>query len=174
MEFGARALGNRSILVNPSDPATARTINSMIKERDFWMPFAPSILAERADDYLASPSVERTDGEYMIMAYNTTDAYGDLIAAIHPEDLTARPQLVTRASNPEFYGVLKAFENETGIGGVLNTSFNIHGEPIVRSARDALSTFRRSGLRYMALDDYLVRKPAAEKACQISGSNMAR
>lgn len=157
MEFGARALGNRSILANPSSPDVVKVINEQIKNRDFWMPFACSILEERADDYLINP--KRIEMKYMAVSCETTPlAKKDLIAAIHPYDYTARPQLVSPADNNSYYKILKNFEALTGIGGVLNTSLNLHGEPLVNSPEDAISTFSRSGLHYLALGNYLISK----------------
>lgn len=157
-EFGARALGNRSILADASRPEVVRVINDMIKSRDFWMPFAPAVLAERAHDYLVNP--KGLFAPYMILSFDTTAAVDDLRAAIHPYDRTARPEVVRQDWNPEFYRVLKAFERRTGRGAILNTSFNLHGYPIVNSPDDALDVLEASGLRHLALDDFLVSKRA--------------
>lgn len=157
MEFGARALGNRSILADPRNPAVVRVINEQIKNRDFWMPFAPTVLAESAHKYLINP--KRIDSPFMMIAYETTSrARKDLVAAIHPHDFTCRPHILTREQNPEYYDTIKAFERITGVGAVLNTSFNLHGEPIVCSPEDAIRTFLASGLRYLLLDHVLVMK----------------
>ena len=156
VEFGARALGNRSILADASSMSVVKTINEMIKNRDFWMPFAPSMLQERADDYIVNP--KQIEAPYMILAFDTTDKIGDLVAAVHPYDLTARPQVVTKGFNPSYHRLLKAFEQITGRGVVLNTSFNLHGFPIVCSPEDAMHVFENSGLGYMALGDFLVQK----------------
>jgi carbamoyltransferase len=157
MEFGPRALGNRSIIADPRRRDTVRIINEMIKMRDFWMPFCPSMLAERAADYLVNP--KDVDASYMTIGFEST-ARGreDLPAALHPYDQTARPQAVSREANPGYHAVIKAFEDLTGVGCVLNTSFNLHGEPIVATPADAISTFKRSGLSHIALGDYLVSK----------------
>lgn len=159
-EFGARALGNRSILANPSDFRTVAHINKMIKSRDFWMPFAPSILEERADDYIENPKGLRSP--YMMITFDST-ARGreELSAACHPYDGTLRPQLIERSHNPDYYRLVKEFEGLTGIGGVLNTSYNLHGEPIVSSAEDAIRTFENSGLLHLAIGQYLVSKKTA-------------
>ncbi|MBI5369086.1 MAG: carbamoyltransferase [Planctomycetes bacterium] len=157
-EFGARALGNRSILADASRPEAVRTINEMIKSRDFWMPFAPSILAERCGDYLINP--KGMPAPYMILSFDTTERRGDLAAAIHPYDRTARPQAVHADGNPGYHALLKEYERLTGRGGLLNTSFNIHGFPIVETPEDALQVLRESGLKYLALGPFLVRKTA--------------
>jgi len=157
MEFGARALGNRSILANPSDPRVVGLINRMIKARDFWMPFAPSVLAERADDYLVNP--RGLASPYMMLAFPTKPERRDqIVAAIHPHDGTARAHIVEEAWNPEYHQVIREFERRTGIGAVLNTSFNLHGEPLVCSPADAIDTFERSGLPHLALGRFIISK----------------
>ena len=155
-EFGARAQGNRSILANPSDAAVVRVINEAIKSRDFWMPFAPSMLEERAADYLINPKA--TPAPYMILSFDTTDRREEIKGAIHPFDFTARPQLVSPAWNADYHRLLKEFESLTGIGGVLNTSFNLHGYPIVSRPEDALHVLDVSGLTHLALENWLVEK----------------
>lgn len=90
-------------------------------------------------------------------------AHIDLIAALHQGDLTARPQILEESTNPGYYGLIKAFERLTGVGGLVNTSFNIHGEPIVNTPEDALDVFMRSGLEYLMLEDTLVCKKDHKK-----------
>src|SRR5437899_7041764 len=120
MEFGARALGNRSILANPSDHRVVPLINRMIKNRDFWMPFAPTILAERAADYLVNP--KGLASPYMMLAMPTRpEAREALVAAVHPQDGTARPQSLERTWNPEYHAVIAELERRTGRGAALNT-----------------------------------------------------
>lgn len=160
MEFGARALGNRSILGDPSNQDLVRVINRMVKKRDFWMPFAPMMLEERQDDYVHNP--KRLRSPYMMMTFDTKENFRELIAAVHNADLTCRAQLLSKPYNPAMYDILKAFEQKTGRGVILNTSFNLHGLPIVRTPKEALSVLQGSGLEYLQLGDYLVRKtPAA-------------
>ncbi|MCL5432630.1 MAG: hypothetical protein M1524_00750 [Patescibacteria group bacterium] len=157
MEFGARALGNRSILANPADPKVIRIINDQIKGRDFWMPFAAVILKERLRDYIVNP--KKIDSPFMMIAFETTPkAQKDLIAALHPYDYTCRPQILSKDQNPSYHEIIKEFEALTGTGGLLNTSFNLHGEPIVCSPSDALITFKNSGLKYLVLENYLIEK----------------
>jgi len=155
MEFGARALGNRSILADPRDRAVVDRINRAIKMRDFWMPFAPTVLHERRHDYLVNPKDH--PAAYMMVAFPTTPlAKKEIPAALHPADGTARPQILTKEHNPTYYRVIKAFEAETGVGAVLNTSFNLHGDPIVCSPRDAVDTLLRSDLDGLAIGEWLV------------------
>ncbi len=156
MEFGARALGNRSILADPRSQDVVRVINRMVKKRDFWMPFAPMVMAERQHDYIQNPKHLRSP--YMMMTFDTRENFRELIAAVHNADLTSRAQILSREQNPAMYDILEAFERRTGGGIVLNTSFNLHGFPIVRTADDALGVLRDSGLAYLQLGDYLVRK----------------
>ncbi len=157
MEFGARALGNRSILAHPSHPAVVSIINRMIKNRDFWMPFAPSVLRERADDYLVNP--RGLASPYMMLAFPTQAKRRDeIVAAIHPHDGTARAHIVDETWNADYHRVIREFERQTGVGAVLNTSYNLHGEPLVASADDALDTFERSGLQHLALGRWLISK----------------
>ncbi|HXH84688.1 MAG TPA: carbamoyltransferase C-terminal domain-containing protein [Candidatus Tectomicrobia bacterium] len=157
MEFGARALGNRSILANPSDHRVVGLINRMIKNRDFWMPFAPSVLREREGDYLVNP--KGLASPYMMLAFPTNPKRRDeIVAAVHPQDGTARAHVVDEAWNPAYHRVLLEFERRTGIGAVLNTSFNLHGEPLVASPADAVDTFERSGLPHLALGRFLISK----------------
>jgi carbamoyltransferase len=157
MEFGARALGNRSLLAHPADPQVINVLNHQIKNRDFWMPFAGTVLSERQHDYLCNQ--RGLTAPYMVLAFATTPrAQKEMAAAMHSADHTMRPQILEKAANPAYYEVLKHFEARTGIGGVLNTSFNLHGEPIVCSPDDALHTFSRSGLRYLALGNFLLTK----------------
>ena len=157
MEFGARALGNRSILADPSKLEIVAAINQKIKYRDFWMPFTPTILDSRAGDYLINP--KRLTAPYMTVAFDTT-ARGkkDLVAATHPGDTSARPQILKRSANPQYYDLIRAFEKVTGIGALLNTSFNLHGEPIVRNAEDAYHTFINSGLDGIIFEKKLILK----------------
>ncbi len=156
VEFGARALGNRSIIADPTVPGVVKTINDMIKNRDFWMPFAPSILKERGDRYLINP--KNIDAPYMIMSFDTTDAVGEIQAAVHPYDNTARPQILRRDWNPDYHRLISEFERLTGRGAVLNTSFNLHGYPIVCTPEDAVDVFLNSGMTHLAIGNYLVTK----------------
>jgi carbamoyltransferase len=166
MEFGARALGNRSILAHPARPELVGLINRAIKNRDFWMPFAPSILEERMEDYVVPLPAAHTP--YMMVSFDTTPrGRRELAAALHAADGTCRPQCVIRSWNPDYHALISAFAELTGIGAVLNTSFNLHGEPIVMSPADAIHTVERSGLRYLILDDYLLEKKASSASVEI-------
>ncbi len=157
MEFGARALGNRSILADPRSSSMVRIINEKIKKRDFWMPFAPAILKERVDDYFVNP--KKIKSPYMALAFESTElARKELPAALHPSDFTLRPQVVEKDKNSRFYEIIKEFEKITGIGALLNTSFNLHGSPIVRTPQDALDVFEKTGIDALLLNNHLIIK----------------
>ena len=157
MEFGARALGNRSILANPSSLDVIRVINEQIKSRDFWMPFAPTILYERMHDYCINP--KNIDAPYMMASFDSTPlAREHFKAAMHPYDFTLRPQILRKEWNMPYHALIKEFERLTGIGGVLNTSFNLHGYPIVLGPEEALFVFEHSSIHYLALEDFLIEK----------------
>lgn len=162
MEFGARSLGNRAILADPTKPEVIRVINDMIKSRDFWMPFAPSMLAERERDYVVNP--KHVAAPYMILCFDTTDRVAELPAAIHPYDRTARPQLVTPEWNPGYHHLISEFQKITGRGVILNTSFNLHGYPIANTPEDALGVLKNSGLNHLLLGSFLVHKRAGAPA----------
>lgn len=156
-EFGARALGNRSILADPRSQDIVKTINEKVKSRDFWMPFAPSILKEEADKYLVNPKMLKAP--YMTIAFDTKqEVWTDIKAAVHQYDLTVRPQVLSREINPEYYDIISEFHKLTGVGGVLNTSFNIHGVPIIQTPQDAFKVFERAGLDALMIDGYLLER----------------
>lgn len=158
MEWGARALGNRSILTNASEWGNVEKINAMIKKRDFWMPFAPSLLAEESYRYLVNP--KGLESPYMMLAYDTQEATErEICAAVQPRDKTARAQFVYKETNPSYWNLIKAFEEETGTACVLNTSFNLHGYPLINTPSEALEVFFGSGLDYLAVGNYLLAKP---------------
>lgn len=156
MEFGARSLGNRSILARADSLNNVRKINAAIKMRDFWMPFAPSILWERRHDYIQNNHKD-TPAHYMILGFRSTErASKDLIAGLHSFDLSCRPQLIESEWNPRYYRLLKFYEESTGFGGLLNTSFNLHGDPVVCSPLDAIETYLRSELDVLTIEDYVI------------------
>ncbi len=155
-EVGPRALGNRSIIADPRDLKVIRKLNFAIKQRDFWMPFAASVLEEDGPRYIKNLSGW---AYYMIEAFDTTnEGFNDLCAGTHPFDQTVRPQLVNEL-NPDYRDLLRAFKARTGVGGVLNTSFNLHGSPIVGTPEIAIETLKQSELDALLLGPYLVTKP---------------
>lgn len=159
MEWGARALGNRSIVTSADDFARVDQINRAIKKRDFWMPFAPSIREEAANTYFDDP--KNLSPWFMTIAYKArAERYAEIVAGSHPRDRTLRPQVVTSRANPEYYDLITKFEKKTGRGAILNTSFNLHGEPIVYTPSDALRVLHESGLMHLALNNFLISKRA--------------
>ena len=158
MEWGARALGNRSILADPSRHESVREINKRIKSRDFWMPFAATVLAETASTYLETPPAPTSP--HMMLAFATVpERWHEIAAGTHPYDRTCRAQILERQANPDYYRVIERFRDRTGIGAVLNTSLNLHGDPMVNSPDDALRTLLDSDLAFLTLEDYLISKP---------------
>ena len=140
MEFGNRALGHRSILCNPSDRRLVDEINLRFKKRDFWMPFAPSIIFENQNIYIKNK--KKIESKFMTLSFDSCrKAITDLICAIHPYDQTLRPQLVKKTDCPRYYQLLKEFKKITGIGGVLNTSLNVHDKPIICKPKDIIKEF---------------------------------
>ena len=161
MEFGARALGNRSILANPRNPANLKQINDAIKNRDFWMPFTPSILEEEAGNYLVNP--KQVASPFMTIGFATTPrARTEIPAALHPGDFSARPQFVSKEANPAFWQLIRDFQSLTGVPVLLNTSLNLHGDPMNASVADAARTLALSALEVLALsgDRLLVKRTA--------------
>jgi len=156
-EFGARALGNRSILADPSRRESVFKINEAIKNRDFWMPFALSILEEHAHKYIYNP--KNLKAPFMTLAFDTIpDSYQHIQAGTHPYDKTVRPQYVSKECSAVFYKLIEEFFKLTGIPALLNTSFNLHGEPIVNNISDALQTFKLSGLDHLLIGSKLISK----------------
>jgi carbamoyltransferase len=157
MEFGPRALGNRSLLADPRDPDCRNLLNRKVKHREEFRPFAPSVLAERARDWLeiGKPSASY---EYMLFACPVRRSKRDLIPAVVHIDGTARAQLVVQESNPLFHRLISQFERLTGVPVILNTSFN-DSEPIVCTPDDALDTFLKTGIDAMVLGRFVVEKP---------------
>jgi carbamoyltransferase len=154
MEFGPRALGNRSILADPRDPKMTERVNNAVKFREWWRPFAPSILAEAAHEFLESA----TDSPFMILTAQVRPEKRAVIPAVTHADGSARPQTVERDVNPLYWNLIREFEKLTGVPVVMNTSFNLRGESIVASPTDAVRTFYTSGLDALVIGDFVVEK----------------
>jgi carbamoyltransferase len=157
MEFGPRALGNRSILGDPSQPGIAERINSQIKYRERWRPFCPSMLDRVAPDVLQT----NHPAPYMTFTFNVAEHWKSRIPEVVHQDGTARAQVVTRETNPRYYRLIEELEKLTGNAVVLNTSLNRRGEPMVASPIDALNMFYGSDLEYLIMEDILVTKNSA-------------
>lgn len=157
MEFGQRSLGNRSIIADPCDLRVKERINAAIKSRDFWMPFAPVMMDKYVHRYLINP--KNIKSPHMTIGFDTTiEGYEAMIAACHPSDRTARAQILHRETNPDLYKILESFESLSGRGALLNTSFNLHGYPIVNTPSDAIFVLDNSGLDGVVLNKYLILK----------------
>ncbi len=157
MEWGARSLGFRSIVADPRDGQVIHKINKAIKMRDFWMPFAPAILDSYRDKYVKLRADYKSP--FMTIAPETHEAAWSAIpAGLHPFDKTARCQIVDPVNHPSFHDLISKYEKITGVGGILNTSFNLHGEAIVMTPEDAIRTFLNSGLDVLQMEDFMVVK----------------
>lgn len=156
MEFGPRALGNRSILYQATDPTVNDWLNKRLKRTEF-MPFAPTTLVEYANKcYKNIKGAERT-AKFMNITFDCTEYMKKVSPAAVHIDGTARPQLLSKEDNLSCYKILKEYFKLTGIPTVVNTSFNMHGEPIVCTPEDALRSFKASKLDYLALENYLIK-----------------
>ena len=154
MEFGQRALGNRSILANPCDIAMKDKLNSAIKFREGFRPFAPAILEEHAEDYFENYSYT----PFMEKIFNfKTEAIKKVPSVVH-NDNTGRLQSVSKKTNEKFHNLIEEFYNITDVPILINTSFNVSGEPIVCTPEDAIRTFFTSGLDILVLENYVILK----------------
>ena len=154
MEFGPRALGSRSILADPRDPEMNAKVNNAVKFREWWRPFAPSLLQEAAGDYLESA----TDSPFMVLTAQVRPEKRSVIPSVTHVDGSARPQTVERDVNPLYWRLISEFGRRTGVPVVMNTSFNLRGEPIVSSPTDAIRTFFSSGMDALIIGSFVVEK----------------
>lgn len=154
MEFGPRALGGRSILADPRRVENRDRVNAAVKFREDWRPFAPSVLEERGSRYFR----DFRPSPYMILSFWATEEARREIPAVVHVDGSCRVQSVTPASNPLYYALLSAFERLTGVGACMNTSFNLKGDAIVESPKDAIQTFYASGLDALVIGRFVVEK----------------
>jgi carbamoyltransferase len=154
MEFGPRALGSRSILADPRDPEMTAKVNNAVKFREWWRPFAPSMLSEAASEYIESA----TDSPFMILTAQVRPDKRSVIPAVTHVDGSARPQTVERHVNPLYWRLIHEFGQRTGVPVIMNTSFNLRGEPIVSSPTDAIRTFFSSGMDALVIGSFVVEK----------------
>jgi carbamoyltransferase len=154
-EWGPRALGNRSIVAHPGLPGMKDVLNARVKHREWFRPFAPSVLEERVGDYFEQvhPS------PFMMLVYRTRPEVREKLCAVNHVDDTGRLQTVARRQNPRYYALIEAFERETGLAVVLNTSFN-ENEPIVEAPAEALACFLRTRMDLLVLGNWVVRRAA--------------
>ena len=155
MEYGPRALGNRSILFGTQDKTVNDWLNNALRRSEF-MPFAPATIKEEAEKCYKNIKKHWNRGLFMTITFDCTDWMKKVSPGVVHIDGTARPQLVTEELNPSFYKILQYYYKATGIPSLINTSFNMHEEPIVCTPCDALRAFQDSKLKYLAIEDYLV------------------
>lgn len=161
-EFGPRALGNRSIVADPRPAAHKDVINAMVKKREAFRPFAPSVLEEAADEYFELPP-GYTRLPFMVFVVKVRERYRSLLGAVCHVDGTARVQTVARHDNERYWRLIKAFGNETGLPMLLNTSFNNNAEPIVTTTEDAVVCYLTTGLPTLVVGDFLVSKRPVDR-----------
>jgi len=162
MEYGPRALGNRSILADPRDPTMRDKINALVKKREAFRPFAPVVTKEAAPRYFDILEGEEDAYAHMLLVTQVRAAFRDQLPAITHVDGSARVQTVSRENYPRLWALLRAFEEVTGLPILLNTSFNIKGQPIVCTPAEALDTFLLARLDLLVLGDFLVSSRAGE------------
>lgn len=154
MEFGPRALGSRSILADARDPGMNAKVNNAVKFREWWRPFAPSMKKETAGEYLESA----TDSPFMILTAPVRPEKRSVIPSVTHMDGSARPQTVEKEINPLYWRLIDEFERRTGVGVIMNTSFNLRGEAIVHTPTDAIRTFFSSGMDALVIGSFIVEK----------------
>tara|TARA_B000000460_G_scaffold100147_1_gene70223 strand:- start:852 stop:1439 length:588 start_codon:yes stop_codon:yes gene_type:complete len=154
MEFGPRALGNRSILANPTQKGIANVINHQIKFREHWRPFSVSVLNTTAEDFLPSDSHD----EYMCISLPVSKKWRELYPATVCQNGSTRAQVVNQRSNPDFHRLLQCFKENTGHGLLINATLSRPGEPLACTPEDAVNMFMGTDLNYMILEDLLVTK----------------
>lgn len=155
-EFGPRALGNRSILADPRPSTNKRRINAMIKKREGFRPFAPSVIEEKANEYF-DVMCEARHYRFMVCTLQVRDRYREYLGAVTHIDGTARVQIVTK-SHSKFWRLINAFGDITGCPIILNTSMNNHAEPIVNSLEDAITCYLTTGLDHLVIDDFIITR----------------
>lgn len=156
-EWGPRALGNRSILADPRRADMKEIVNTKIKFREPYRPFAPSILAERAEEYFDLPgAAEVLPARFMLLVAPVREDKREVIPAVTHVDGSGRPQTVVAAQSPRYHRLISRFEEATGVPALLNTSFNLRGEPIVTTPANAYNTFAASGMDLLVMNHHLV------------------
>jgi carbamoyltransferase len=175
MEFGPRALGGRSIIGTPTSEKMQTTMNLKIKYRESFRPFAPSVLEERVQDYFVhegeSPymlvvapireelRIDLSDDQQQLFGIDKLKQTRSTLPAITHVDYSARVQTVSTRTNPRFHALLKAFDEQTGCAVLVNTSFNVRGEPIVCTPEDAYRCFMRTEMDYLVIENFILEKP---------------
>ena len=158
MEWGPRALGSRSILSNPCNPDMQRILNEKVKHRENFRPFAPVICVDDVKKYFDSDKPVPAPTDFMLMVYPIKKRYHKKIPSVTHVNGTGRLQTIRRKQNPEYYDVIKTFGKMSGIPILINTSFNIRGEPIVCTPSDAYKCMMGTGIDYLVMDKFLIRR----------------
>jgi carbamoyltransferase len=159
-EWGPRALGSRSILADPRNPEMKDIVNAKIKFREPYRPFAPSVLAEQTEKYFELPNAtEHFPARYMLYVVPVRENQKATLPAITHVDGTGRLQTVFRSRSPRYYKLIERFGQATGVPVVLNTSFNLKGEPIVNTPANAFNTFSKSEMDTVVLENFVIDKP---------------
>ncbi len=170
MEYGPRALGNRSILYRPDDPSVNDWLNERLKRTEF-MPFAPATIAEDANDYYLNADGALDTARFMTITFNCTQKMKDTCAGVVHVDGTARPQLVNESDNAPYYRIIQEYKKLTGNSSIVNTSFNIHEEPIVCTPEDAVRAFKTGHLDVLSIGPFLVKNPEADPHARAVGTS---
>ncbi len=158
-EWGPRALGNRGIIADARNPAMKDIVNTQIKFRESYRPFAPSVLAERAEEFFQLPNaINQYPARYMLYVVPVRLSKHSVLPAITHVDGTGRLQTVFRDSNARYHQLIERFGQATGIPAVLNTSFNLKGEPIVNTPANTYNTFVKSEMDTLVLGNFVVEK----------------
>ena len=166
-ECGPRALGSRSIIADPRYPEMKEKLNAKIKFREAFRPFAPSVLEERANEFFDIPEAERHfPARFMLYVAPVREEKRDVLPAITHEDGSGRLQTVYKATNPGYHRMIEKFGEITGVPVVMNTSFNLKGEPIVEHPSHAFNTFSLSGMDFLFMNNYIVRADAKKKIAE--------
>lgn len=163
VEYGPRALGNRSILYPAIEPTVNDWLNKRMNRTEF-MPFAPVCLMEDAEKLYINIDGAKNTARFMTITFNCTEKMQKDCPAVVHIDGTARPQLVSAEDNPELYSIIDEYKKITGISAIINTSFNMHGEPIVLTPADAVKSFLQGNLDYLAIGPYIVPHPERKKS----------
>ena len=159
-EWGPRALGNRSIIADPRNPEMKDIVNAKIKFREPYRPFAPSVLAQYAETYFELPNaVNHYPARYMLYVVPVRESQQATQPAITHVDGTGRLQTVFKEQSERYYGLIERFGQATGVPVILNTSFNLRGEPIVTTPANAFSTYSKSEMDSLVLGNFVVDKP---------------
>jgi len=173
MEYGPRALGNRSILYRPDEPEVNDWLNRRLQRTEF-MPFAPAALTEDADRYFIGVDGAYDTARFMTITFDCTDVMKETCPGVVHVDGTARPQLVSESDNPNYYRIVKEFKRLTGLSCLVNTSFNIHEEPIVCTPQDAVRAFQKGHLDALAIGPFLAMNAQSDRPARLAESDRAK